>query len=543
MGRDKIRRIFSFHVALGSILVLWLSTLAEGSIWDSDIWWHLRNAEYLFTQGSFPQVDLFSFTVPGHPWMNHEWLAEVPYLLAWRAGGLPGIFLLFLSLLALNTLGIYYLACEASGNPKAALVVTAFAELLMKVSFGPRTILFGYILLLILILLLRRYRTTGQAPLWVIPPLFCLWINTHGSWLLGMIIFGLIIASGLAVWAAFYVRAAWHLYLHDAGAGVWVALFRKVMKLDVDIPGFEAGLGEGNWGRVEAERWSPAQVRRLFITLGASVVALFVNPFTYRLVYYPFDLMFRQKLNIAVVDEWASVDFNDARGKVVLILLAAVLAAALFSRVRWKLEELALAAFGLYAGLIHIRFLFLTAILLVPLLARMLDFLPPYRREVDKPALNAVIVGIVLSIVIYRFPTRAELDEVMVKRFPVNALKFVEEKGLTGRFFNRYMWGGYMIWFHPKMKTFIDSRTDIFEYAGILQDYMDTETITRPLEVLDKHQIRYVMVPPDYPLAYLLKNHVGWRQIYGDTTSVIIERITPAAVAAPGPAQVPQSNP
>lgn len=498
MWREKLRTVFSFHVALGSILALWVFIGAGDAIWDSDIWWHLRNADYLLTRGSFPQVDMYSFTVPGHPWMNHEWLAEVPYLLAWRAAGLMGIYLLFLTLLVINLLGIYYLACKASGNVKSAFLLTCYAMFLTVVSFGPRTILFGYIFLMILILLLRRYRTTGQTPLWIIPPLFCLWINTHGSWLLGVIVFGLIIASGLV---------------------------------------------GGQWGRVEAERWTPTQLRRLLITLGASVAALFVNPFTYRLVFYPFDLAFRQKLNIAVVDEWASVDFNDARGKVVLILLAAVLLAALFSRVRWKLEELALAAFGLYAGLIHIRFLFLTAILLVPLLARMLDFLPPYQREVDKPALNAVIVGIVVLIAMYRFPSRADLDEVIVKRFPVNALKFVKEHGLEGRIFNLYMWGGYLIWYHPEVKTFIDSRTDIFEYAGVLQDYMDAQTITKPLEVLNKHQIRYVLFPPDYQLVYVLRNHPEWRQIYGDSTSVILERATPAPAAATAPGEEPRSSP
>ena len=248
-------------------------------------------------------------------------------------------------------------------------------------------------------------------------------------------------------------------------------------------------------------------------------------------------------MNIAVVDEWASVDFHDARGKVVLILLAAVLLAALFSRARWKLEELALAAFGLYAGLIHIRFLFLAAILLVPLLARMLDFLPPYQREVDKPALNAVIVGIVVLIGIYRFPSRADLDQVMVKRFPVNALKFVEERGLTGRFFNRYMWGGYLIWFHPEIKTFIDSRTDIFEYAGVLQDYMDAETMTNPLGVMDKYQIRYILVPSNSPLGYLFKNHPGWRTIFSDEVSAIFERVSPAAAAASNPSGSSNTSP
>jgi len=498
MWREKIRTVFSFYVALGSILALWVFIGAGDAIWDSDIWWHLRNADYLLANHSFPQVDVHSFTVPGHPWMNHEWLAEVPYLLAWRAGGLMGIYVLFLGLLEINLLGIFYLACKGSGNLKGSFLVTGFAMFLTVVSFGPRTILFGYIYLMFLILLLRRYRANGQAPLWLIPPLFCLWINTHGSWLLGMIIFGIMIAAGLV---------------------------------------------EGQWGRVEAERWSPAQLRRLFLTLGASLAALFVNPFTYRLVIYPFDLAFRQKMNIAVVDEWASVDFHDARGKVVLILVAAVLLGALFSRIRWKLEELALAVFALYAGLMHIRFLFLAAILLVPLLARMLDFLPPYQREIDKPLLNAAVLGIVLAIGAYKFPSRADLDEAIARRFPVKALSFLKTHGLSGRVFNRYMWGGYLIWFHPEVKTFIDSRTDIFEYAGVLKDYMDTETITNPLEVLDKYQIRYVLVPPDYPLAYLLKNHVGWRPIFSDQVSIILERVTPAPVAASAPAEGPRKSP
>jgi hypothetical protein len=498
MLREKIRTVFSFHLALVSILVLWVYVGSEDAIWDADIWWHMRNAQYLLAHLKFPQVDTYSFTVAGSPWMNHEWLAEIPYLLAWRAGGLVGIFVLFLGLLEVNLLGIFYLACKGSGNLKGSFLVTCFAMYLTVVSFGPRTILFGYIYLIFLILLLRRYRAKGQAPLWLIPPLFCLWINTHGSWLLGMIIFGIMIAAGLV---------------------------------------------EGQWGRVEAERWSPAQLRRLLITLGASLVALFVNPFGYRLVMYPFDLVFRQKLNIAVIDEWASVDFHDSRGKVVLILLAAVLLGALFSRIRWKLEELALAAFALYAGLMHIRFLFLAAILLVPLLARMLDFLPPYEPEIDKPLLNAMIFGGVLMIMIARFPSGAALDQVVANRFPANALTFVKSHGLPGRVFNRYMWGGYLIWYCPEVKTFIDSRTDIFEYAGVLKDYMDVETLKNPLGVLDKYQIRYVLLPADSPVAYLLKNHVNWSVIFSDHVSMIFERVSPSPAGASTQLEEPRKNP
>jgi hypothetical protein len=481
MARDLFRKAFSFPVALSSIVILWVFIGAGYSVWDADIWWHLRNAEYLFTHLKFPATDMYSFTAAGHPWMNHEWLAEVPYYLAWRAAGIRGLYALFLSLLVVIHLGIFYWATKQSRNLKGAFIVSCFSVFLTKVSFGPRTILFGYIFLILLLLILSHYRDTGQGPLWVLPPLFCLWINTHGSWLLGLFLFAIYIGSGLV---------------------------------------------EGSWGRIDAVRWTPQQLRRLLVAAGASVAALFVNPFTYRLVFYPFDLIFRQKLNIQYVDEWASVDFSDARGKVVMVLLAVILLGALLSPHRWKLEEVALGAFALYSGLLHIRFLFLAAILLAPLLAKLLDFIPPYRPEIDKPPLNAVICAIVILIMVSRFPTRANLAGAVAQRYPANALDYVKAHGLTGNFFNRYMWGGYMILFHPEVKTFVDGRTDIFEYAGVLKDYLDAEQLKGSLPILDKYRIRYVLTSPKLPLSYLLSNTPGWKMIFRDQVAMIFERVS-----------------
>jgi hypothetical protein len=58
---------------------------------DPDIWWHLRNAQYLLQHHHLPRVDIYSFTVAGHAWINHEWLSEIPYYLAYRAFGLVGL--------------------------------------------------------------------------------------------------------------------------------------------------------------------------------------------------------------------------------------------------------------------------------------------------------------------------------------------------------------------------------------------------------------------------------------------------------------------
>jgi hypothetical protein len=135
------------------------------------------------------------------------------------------------------------------------------------------------------------------------------------------------------------------------------------------------------------------------------------------------------------------------------------------------------------------------------------------------------------------------LDQVVANRFPANALTFVKSHGLPGRVFNRYMWGGYLIWYCPEVKTFIDSRTDIFEYAGVLKDYMDVETLKNPLGVLDKYQIRYVLLPADSAVAYLLKNHVNWSVIFSDHVSMIFERVSPSPAGASTQLEEPRKDP
>lgn len=488
MVLDWGRRIFTFPAALASLLAVTVFAVSRDGLADPDIWWHLRNAEYLLANHRLPRVDTFSFTVIGHSWINHEWLAEIPYYLAWRTFGLVGIKAVSLLLLESIFLGLLYLCWQTSRNVKASVVVCVFAVMLGSVSFGPRTLLFGYDYLLVLLVVLERFRTRGAGPLWVLPPLFCLWVNTHGSWSLGMVV--------LAVYAA-------------------------------------AGLIEGRWGRVESERWSPGQLKKLAITIVASAAALFVNPYGYRLVLYPLDMAFHQKLNIGHVAEWVSVDFHDARGKLALILIVALLAASLLSNRRWKLYEVGLVLFGLYSGLTYIRFLFLVAILAAPLLAKFLDFMPPYRPEIDKPLANAMIVAAVLGFMVGGFPTSAGLKKSVDQQYPTEALPYLEAHPASGPMLNYYLWGGFLEWHQRDVPTFVDSRVDIFEYAGVFQDYIDLLGLKDPESILDKYRIERVLFPPGEALTYVLEHDARWKEVYRGPVSVILERVgqPPAALA------------
>src|SRR6266700_167877 len=294
--RGYLRAATSFLAVLTLILIVmqFLFSMYKPDLDDPDVWWHMRNAQFLFQHHQILRQDTYSFTVAGHPWINTEWLSEIPFYLAYRTFGLVGLKSLSFFVLYTIFLLLLYLSYQESRNFKASAAACYLSFFLATVSFGPRTILFGYIYLLILLIILQRFRQGRTAPLWAIPPLFCLWANTHGSWSLGLIVFFLIGASGL--------------------------------------------IG-GSWGRIFSERWTPAQLRNLIITGVSSVAALVANPCGWWLVNYTFDLAFKQRLNIAHVAEWVSVDFHDLRGKLVLLLIIGLLLAALVRHRRWNLGD------------------------------------------------------------------------------------------------------------------------------------------------------------------------------------------------------------
>jgi hypothetical protein len=480
-------------------ILLAVVRLAERNLPDIDLWWHLRNAQYLFTLHRLPNLESYSFTAAGQPWLNYEWLGEIPYYVAWRAFGLEGIEILMLVLLETIFLAVLCLCCQRSGHIKACVLACWVAIFLSTINFGPRTILFGYLDLIVLLLVLERFRQGRKAPLWLLPPLFCLWINTHGSWCLGAAVLGIFVLSGFV---------------------------------------------DGEWGLIHAHRWSSRQSRQLLATSAACSAALFLNPYGYRLVLYPLDLAFRQPLNVASIQEWASVDFHNLRGKVVLVLLLGLLSLALANRRPWRLSDLLLILFALSSGLIHERLLFLAGIVVAPVLTELLgDWAPPYRPEIDKRWLNAIIIGGILAFVVHRFPTPSDLERQVAEEYPAEILPYLQTHSLSGKVLNYYSWGGYLGWKDPEFKVFLDSRVDIFERAGVFGDYLDLIGFRDPLRVLDKYQVRYVLFPRAQPLTYLLEHNPAWRVVYSGGISTLLERVEPMPSAPPQNAQANQPPP
>lgn len=467
-----------FPAVLVTALVTTVLIFAHRGIGDPDIWWHLRNAEELLRSGHFVRADAYSFTVRGEPWINHEWLGELPYYAGWRWLGLQGLYVVMALALVGIFLLLYRLAYRRVRDYKAAALACGIAIPLATVSFGPRTLLFGWIFLLLELLVLQA---SEKSPgwLWALPLLFAFWVNTHGSWLIGLVLL---------------------------------------------LAFFAAGCFEISAGGIESHCRPPGQLRQLAAVVASCVAALFLNPYGWRLVFYPFDLAFRQKLNVSHVEEWQSPDFHSIRGKLLLALLLAFLVLILVRRSHFLLHEVLFLLIAFYSAFTYSRFLFLAAIIVTPLLASEISLPRMGNADPDRPVLNLAMITAMIALMIWQVPSNAQLGAGICEEYPVAAISHLSSIAPADRVLNDYDWGGYLIWYARRVPVFVDSRVDIFEYSGAFADYLDIMGLKNSLALLRKHQIRYVLYAREKALTYLLRNSPEWKLIYEDNTAVLFER-------------------
>jgi hypothetical protein len=467
----------SFSAFITSILIAKALWTCRDRIADPDLWWHLRNAKFTIENHHPPVFDTYTFTVVNAPWLDHSWLSELIFYASLHFG-LTGIFALFALCVAVLSVGMFAMCLQETDDPLAAGMVTIFCGLLAMSAYTPRPQLFGWLCFLGLYLILLRFRKLGRAPLWAIPVLFCLWINSHPGWPFGIAVFLIIGLSGFLS--------------HD-------------------------------FGRIAVVPWSKRERRQLTITFLSSCLALLVNPYGYKLLYYPFNLAVREKLTVGLVEEWGSVNFDDQRGIYVFILLAALFLMAVLASRRWRIDEIGLTMFVLYGGLAHIRLLLPAALVLAPILAPRLGRISSHVAGHERRVLNVVCISIVVGFMVWAFPSREMLRAQIRGYFPERAVDYLKAHPIQGNLFNWYEWGGYLEWNLPGVPVFIDGRTDFFEEHAVLADYLRIADLADSDALLRDYKIRFVLIPSNTPLSSILSTSPHWKATYDDDQSVIYQ--------------------
>lgn len=465
---------------LGGILVAGVFWAKSGFNVDTDFWWHLRVGEDILATHHWPTVDPYSFTASGQPWLAAEWLGEVLFAAVERVGGLRGLDVLLVVMSAAIILALYGLCSLRSGNSKASFVATAVLTVLSLPVFNFRPQMMGFLFVVLTLIALERFRRGQAAALWFLPVLFLVWVNSHGSWTIGLLII-------LVYWGS--------------------------------------GLKQIRIGNAETIAWTTAQRERIALVFLLCVAVLPITPYGTRLAFFPFQFIGALPVNIASINEWKPMPFNLFGAKLFLALIFGWFVAQLVYRTKWGLEELALFFFGAVMACLHVRFLLIFVPFFAPVLATTLArWIPGYEREKDKYWINAALMTATLVGMIHYFPATAEIEKNIATMYPSGAVAFMHAHPVPGPVFNSYGFGGYLEWTDGgRTKVFIDGRGELYEPGGVFADYMHI-SLLKPgaMSVLHGYQVQTCLLDRDQPLAVFLAALPGWRTVYSDEVSVVL---------------------
>jgi len=478
-------------VVLAAIFVVALLPRVE-----TDFWWHIKVGAYITSHHVVPSRDFMSFTFAGHPWTDHEWLAELGMYGLYKVAGLWGPIVFFAAVICAAFGFVYATMAQRGVNRILALFVLAAAFTASRGSWGPRIQMLSMLLLAVYAFTLTRYQITRDRRLLAVFPLVMLvWANVHGGFALGLVI---VAATVVGEWLN-------HVTGND-------------------------------------EALSPADLRALAIALGATVLVTMVNPNGVRQLLYPLAFILPNAYTNQI-QESASPNFHMLVMMVFEGMLLLLIASAFLARPRFNWTNLLLVLGFTHLALSQVRNVPLWCVVVTPLLALYLQGIAPalkemfpklgYRRRPVRsrlaPILNLAVLVLVLlmyAVETHVYITPAALARAERENFPAGAVAYLRTHDLPPRVYASYAWGGYLLWnLFPRYRDFMDSRADTLFDTRILNDYLTAYSGTPGWDtVLSRYRVQDVLIERDAPLAQLLARDNAWSLRYHDAISVLYVR-------------------
>ncbi|PIE76764.1 hypothetical protein CSA17_00505 [bacterium DOLJORAL78_65_58] len=408
-------------------------------VFDVDLYWHLANGRAMRLLGGIVNEEVLSFTHPGVPFVNHEWLAQWMFFGLWDRWGWAGLMGLKLLLVALVVALLFRTARLEGAAPWNAALVTCVAVMAGFFRFHVRPELFSLagLALLQFLLLRHRRRPTGSL-LWSLPVLFLVWDWLHGA------------AIG---------------WLYLAG----FALFMNVRRF---YPGKNR---ETPCSRALLKTLNPAGL--------ATVAVSLINPYGLR-SYGHFWTLATGAHGADRILELQPVWRNPGDHLLLLLVLILVVLKLVF-RPRHQEGVLSfLAAIFVVAAIRYLRFAEMSLIVLVPFVAQLMSGRPqPSRRGLRRDRVGLALAGVwlVLGLVFLQEKVLAARGTVSAGGtyvlpsqtawgwgtndflIPRGTADFVRRHGLAGEYYNNANLGGYLAFaLGPERKIFQFNMPPIF---------------------------------------------------------------------------------
>jgi hypothetical protein len=416
---------------------------------SGDVGFHLAAGEYVLDGHGWPRDDPFTFTVTDRPYVDTSWGYQVVLALLQRMLGAPGPVLFHAALAVLMLWLVYRTARLAPHDSHILLLLLWLGGVAGELRYEVRPEMLSYVLLAWVLYVAHRHAEGLRSPLWLLPPTFLLWVNSHSLFVLG-----------------------------------WIALACFVLAL-----------------LIRDRR--PDQ--RLIGWSAASVAVSIVNPYGWKAVVFPLQLMsrfetdnpfkgsigeFRSAFDLGLSEQFPFYPRLPIFSFRVLFVLVALALIALVRRKRWCSVLLWLPFAWLSFQMV--RNIPLLVVACLPgaawgLRAARGAAASHVRAGARRGLRHIVATGIVLASVLLTLRVYNDAYYIASRRQdrfgvswneltqPISAASHAERAGLDGPVLNHLNFGGYLMWARSR-PVFIDGRLEVIgedfyaTYRGIMED-------------------------------------------------------------------------
>jgi hypothetical protein len=467
-----------------------------------DFWWHMAVGREIVASGKIPAVDVYSYTMAGQAYPSYAsfWLMEVFLYAVYSLGG-PALVVFTQTLLITSAYGIILWLCwRAAGNHRAAALGLLFAAALGFNDWNvrPQTVafLFGALFLLAIDSCRRR-----PDAIWLLffPLGMAVWVNSHGSFPIGLGLVGIWFADSL-----------------------WQVLFSPPDSL-------------------RAKRFQKLLIPGLALLL--AFLAVLANPRGLGVLEYLSAMAGSQAVQ-NLVPEWAPPGFDTPHGAIFLagLLVTAVVLAV--SPRRPVIFQIALFCAFAVLGLKTARGVVWFGLLLAPQLAAHLGAIAAMHARPAHlagnrqgfPVLNGILfvflVGLA-SLSLPWFKSALPLPELkaglLSAETPVSATRYLLDERPPGLIFHAQSFGSYLIWAaYPGFPVFIDSRFELYS-PEVVNDYLLASNAVDWEARLARYGVRTLMLSPaeQGPLVAAVQASPGWEQVYRDGAAIVFVKRNP----------------
>jgi len=498
-----------FFVALLGVLVL--TPLSVRLLGDADIGWHIRSGQQIAATHAVPRVDSFSSTMEGKRWFAWEWLYDLVVGRLEAHFGLNGVVWLTAVVIAAVFASLFRLLLARGANVVVGLLLVLLALWASTIHLLARPHVVSWLFTLVWFVILDSserdsseqagFATNmkrGGRWLWTLPLLMLVWVNVHGGFLLGFVL-----------WGIFLLGAAWS----------WVRA--KDNRIEDVL------------GKIAAGK----RLRKLAWVGLLSGAASLVNPYGWNLHRHAFSYLSNRFL-MDHIDEFQSPNFHGLAQKCFLALLLITVAVLAMRGRDLRMSQGLTVLFAVYAGLYASRNIPISSILLVMVVGPLVPASGMARGFLQR--MSAVettlhghvwpVVAVMVTLAIAGNGGRVGSSLVMdahfdSKRMPVEAVNYLERNEVRGPVLSPDYWGGYLIYrLYPKTRVVVDDRHDLYG-AQFFRSYLKMMQVGLGWEeFLKAHEASCVLLPRDSALANVLAVSEGWKAIYSDDVAIAFVR-------------------